>query len=183
MEDVDFESLSVPDRNHAIRTAYKDARRSPVSDIDPTVVPEVKMAECTNEALMVEMEENVKMIQLIIDSMSDRITSISKQHSSHALMSPTDRGLAEEIRGLLNAATVSSAREHIDQIIHYFSLQEKSSLSNYRELLIAARANATKRLQMLCTVRSQNELDENEFSEDEVDSAEKSNSGSDKAME
>ncbi|VUC24429.1 unnamed protein product [Clonostachys rosea] len=160
VEGVDPKSLSEAKQDRAILTAYKAARGSAVSDIDPSVVPEATIEQCKDEVLMTELEENIKMIQVLIDSFSDRIISISTQHPRDFFMpSLNDR-------------------------VPYQVSQAKASLSSARELLIKARSRSAERLKMLCNVRSQNTLDETESSEEDlITETEESDSGSGESME
>ncbi|CAI6093551.1 unnamed protein product [Clonostachys chloroleuca] len=131
-------------RDIDIVTAYRSARRSAVSDVDLLMVP-VKTG-CPEAVVLVEIQQHIKELRFFIKLMSERIECISSAYPSRPTM-PSEYGLPEHIRRLMNAIDVNEASEHVSHIIHYFTMQEKASLSSLMDMIAEVEASSIERMQ------------------------------------
>ncbi|CAG9991671.1 unnamed protein product, partial [Clonostachys byssicola] len=133
-------------RKGDIITAYLTARRSAASDIDLLMVP-IKTGSPGAVALT-EIQQHIKELRLFIQLMTERIECISSAYPSRPTM-PSGYGLPEHIQRLMNATDVNEASEHVSHIIHYFTMQEKASLSSLIAMIAEVEASSIKRMQAL----------------------------------
>ncbi|CAH0037897.1 unnamed protein product [Clonostachys solani] len=131
-------------RDIDIIIAYRSARRSAVSDIDLLMVP-VKTGS-PEAVVLVEIQQHIKELRCFIKLMSERIECISTAYPSRPTI-PSEYGLPEHIRHLMNAIDVNEASEHVSHIIHYFTMQEKASLSSLIDMIAEVEANSIERMQ------------------------------------